>query len=118
MLKTKNIRATFLNTLFAFIPLLFASILYAFLPDKIFVPSSVSGMQQFGTKNNIFVFPIFCILSWIVCWFFIRINRIRERNDKKVEKVHVKSIESYYVLASWVVDVIAFLAVLCQFLIR
>ncbi|MBU7562903.1 hypothetical protein NVV78_05080 [Pediococcus ethanolidurans] len=117
-MKTNSIKTTILNSIFAFSPLILALIIYPFLPNKIFVPSSVSGMQQVGAKNNIFVFPMFCIIAWLVCWFFIKINRIRERNYKHIENNQVRSIENYYVWASWGVDLIGFLAVLCQFLIR
>lgn len=117
-MKVNNFKVTILNSVLSFSPLVLALIVYPFLPDKIFVPSSVSGMQQVGTKNNIFVFPIFCIVAWLVCWFFIKINRIRERNDKRVTNNQVRSIENYYVWGSWGVDLIGFLAVLCQLLIR
>jgi hypothetical protein len=102
------------NTVFAFIPLFCAAVFYKFLPEKIPVPSSIAGMGQWGEKGNVFVFPIFCIIAWFVCWIFIKVNRIREHNEEKLNNRPIRSIETYYVWASWAVDIISLLAVLYQ----
>ncbi|MFC6180812.1 hypothetical protein [Lactiplantibacillus daowaiensis] len=97
----------------ALIPLFLAVIAYPVLPAKIFVPTSVSGLSQWGIRSNIFVYPLFCLALWLMAWAFIFFNRLYEKN-LTVNHQAYKPLENYYIWGSWVLDALAAFMVLLQ----
>lgn len=100
----------------AAVPLVLAVIAYPFLPAKIYLPTSISGMTPWGIRSNIFIYPIFCLVLWFMAWLFIFFNRLYEKN-LTVNRQAYKPLEMYYIWASWVLDVLAILMVLIQLVV-
>lgn len=97
----------------AFIPLVVALIAFPMLPNRVYVPTAMASLSPWGVRGNVFIYPVFCLILWLLAWAFIFFNRLYEKN-LKITRQSYRPLETYYIWGSWIIDLAATVMVLIQ----